>query len=124
MSSHRFFRVARCVVLGAVAALTFGVAAHAGDALTDASTSRAVVSFADLDLSKDADARELYARLQVATVRVCRKDWPLRDLGVRRLYEACYQDTLARAVDSVGDAAVNAMYAADDRIRVTGREVR
>lgn len=124
MSSHQTFHVARHVVFGAIAALTLGVSAHAGEVTTVADAQQTVIGYSDLDLSRDADVRTLYSRLQRASRMVCDQHRDIRDLRARRLQEACYQDTLARAVDSVGDASVQAMYAKDSRIRVAGRGVK
>jgi UrcA family protein len=121
MSSQKTFRVARNVAVGAIAALAFGVAAHAGDVTTGAPAHQTVIRYSDLDLSKDADVRTLYSRLQRASDRVCDQNSDGRDLRMRRVYDACYQDTLARAVESIGHSAVTAMYAADHNIRVAGR---
>ena len=44
-----------------------------------------------------------------------------RNLRMRRQFDACYQDTLARAVDSVGHASVKAVFASDERIHMAGR---
>lgn len=121
MSSHKTFRVARHVVLGAITALTFGVAAHAGDQTTETGAHQTVIRYSDLDLSRDADVRELYSRLRRASDEVCSQYRNTLDLRTKRLYSACYQDTLARAVESVDHAAVTAMFAADDRVRVAGR---
>ena len=124
MSSHKTLDVARYVALGAITALTFSVAAHAGDATTAAGGLKTVINYTDLDLSQDADVRELYSRLQRTSDKVCDQNRDGRDLRAKRLYNACYQDTLARAVESVGHAAVKAVYAEDDRIRMAGRGVK
>lgn len=125
MSSPKTLRVARYVACSAVAALTFGVAAHAGDsATTQSGVHQTVIRYSDLDLSRDADVRVLYSRLQNGANEVCGQYRDARDLRTKRQYSACYQDTLSRAVDSVGHAAVKAMYAADDRIRVAGRSAK
>ena len=121
MSSPKTLNVARYVALGAITALTFGVAAHAGDATTGTGAHKTVIRYTDLDLSQDAGVRELYSRLQRASDQVCGQYRDSRDLRTKRLYNACYQDTLARAVDSVDHAAVTAMFAADDRVRMAGR---
>jgi UrcA family protein len=123
MSSYKTFRIARCAALTAVAALTFGVAAHAGDT-TAVGVNKTVIRYTDLDLSQDADVRELYSRLQRGANEVCGQFRNARDLRTKRQYSACYQDTLGRAVDNVDHVAVTAMYAADDQIRVAGRGVK
>ena len=51
MSSHKTFRVARYVAACAFTALTFGAAAHAGDAPGTAQVATKTVNYTDLDLS-------------------------------------------------------------------------
>ena len=115
-------RVARFVAVGALTALSFGVTAHAGELSTEVGPAKTVIRYSDLDLSKEADARVLYSRLQRASSHVCNSYSDARDLRMKRLYAACYQDTLARAVEDVGNAAVRAQFAADDEIRVAERD--
>lgn len=124
MSSYQTFRIARYAAVSAVVALSFGVAAHAGDAMTQNGAHQTVIHYSDLDLSQDADVRVLYSRLQRGSDEVCGQYRDARDLRTKRQYSACYQDTLARAVDSVDHAAVTAMFAADDRVRVAGRGIK
>lgn len=114
-------RVARFVVAFGAAALSFGVATAHADAITDAVPVKTVVDYADLDLSQDADVQALYTRLRKASERVCGDNKDLRNLRMKRLYDACYQDSLARAVDNVGHAAVKAVFAADESIKVAVR---
>lgn len=121
MFSQKTLRVARYVGVAAVTALTFGVSAHAADAIAAAGPAKATINYSDLDLSKDADVHALYSRLQRASSRVCGDYTDLRNLRMRRQFDACYQDTLARAVDSVGHASVKAVFASDERIHMAGR---
>jgi UrcA family protein len=107
--------VARYVAAFGVAALSLGaVAAHADPV-------KAVVNYSDLDLSRAADARSLYARLQKASDQVCSVYKDTRNLTRKRLFEACYQDSLTRAVDDIGHASVQAVFVADERIRLASR---
>ncbi|WP_129781241.1 UrcA family protein [Peristeroidobacter soli] len=125
MSSHKTFRVARYVAACAVTALSFGVAAHAGEVSTDVvGPATTTVRYGDLDLSKQADAQKLYGRLQRASDNVCGEYKELRNLQKMKLYNVCYQDALARAVDTVGHAAVKAAYAADDKYRFARRSTK
>ena len=106
---------ARYVAAFGVAALSAGaVAAHADPA-------KAVVNYSDLDLSQAADARSLYARLQKASEQVCSGYKDTRNLSMKRVYESCYQAALTRAVEDVGRASVQAVFAADERIRLASR---
>lgn len=124
MSSQNTFRVARYVAACAFTALTFGAAAHAGDAPLTATVATTTVSYTDLNLAKQDDAQTLYGRLQRASDRVCVQYKEQRDLRKMKLYNACYQDALARAVDSVGHASVQAMYAADEKVRIASRSMK
>lgn len=124
MSSQKTFRVARYVAACAFTALAFGAAAHAGDAPGTAEVTKATVDYTDLDLSKQADAQTLYGRLQRASDRVCVQYKEQRDLRRMKLYNDCYQDALARAVDSVGHATVKAAYAADENVRIASRSMK
>lgn len=124
MSTAKNVRVARFVVAFGVAALSFGAAsAHASDQ-SDAVPAKAVVDYTDLDLSKAADVRSLYARLQRASERVCGEYPDLRNLTMKRVYDACYQESLSRAVNAVNHSAVTAMFAADSRLKVAGRAAK
>src|SRR5437868_3050151 len=125
MSSHKTFRAARYVAACAVTVLTFGAAAHAGDLSAEVvGPATTTVRYGDLDLSKQKDAQTLYGRLQRASDNVCGEYKELRNLKRMKVYSACYQDTLARAVDTVGHASVKAAYAADDKVRVAGRSTK
>jgi UrcA family protein len=121
MTPAKNVRVARVVAAFGVAALCFGaISANASDQ-SDAAVAKAVVNYTDLNLSSEADVRSLYARLQRASARVCGDYKDLRSLAMKRAYEACYQESLSRAVDEVNHSAVTAMFVADSRIKMAGR---
>jgi UrcA family protein len=121
MTAAKNVRVARFVVAFGVAALSCGAASAHPSAQNDAQMAKAVVNYTDLDLSKEADVRSLYARLQRASARVCDDYKDLRSLAMKRSYEVCYQESLSRAVDEVNHSSVTAMFAADSRIKMAGR---
>lgn len=124
MSSQKTFRVARYVAC-AFTALTLGAAAYAGEVSTDVvGPAKTTVRYGDLNLSKQADAQTLYSRLQRASDRVCVQYKEPINLRKMKLYNDCYQDTLARAVDTVGHASVKAAFAADDKVRVASRSTK
>lgn len=124
MSRQKTFRAARYVAACAVTALTLGVA-HAERVSTDVvGRPRTTVNYSDLDLSKQTDAQTLYGRLQRASETVCGEYQELRNLQRMKVYNACYQDTLARAVHKLDHASVNAAHAADDKARVAGRSTK
>lgn len=114
-------RVARYVAAFGVAALACGATSARAEQATDAAPAKTVVGYSDLDLSNEADARALYVRLQRASEQVCGPYKDLRNLRLKRLHDACYQDSLARAVDSIGHASMHAIFAADDRVKMAGR---
>ncbi|WP_129641582.1 UrcA family protein [Peristeroidobacter agariperforans] len=124
MSSQKSFRVARYVAACAFTALAFGAAAHAGDAPGTADAPSTTVDYTDLNLAKQGDAKVLYSRLQRASDRVCVQYKEPRDLRRMKVYNACYRDALARAVDSVGHASVQAVYAADENVRIASRSMK
>lgn len=121
MTAAKNVRVARCVVAFGVAALSWGAAMAHPSAQNDAEIAKAVVNYTDLDLSKAADVRSLYERLQRASAQVCGDYKDLRSLAMKRSYDVCYQESLSRAVDEVNHSAVTAMFAADNRVKVAGR---
>ncbi len=121
MSTAKNVRVARVVTVLGVAALSFGAATAQASDQGDAAAAKTVVNYTDLNLSKQEDVRSLYARLQRASARVCGDYKDLRSLAMKRAFDACYQESLARAVDEVNHTAVTAMFAADSRIKMAGR---
>ena len=114
-------RVARYVAAFGVAALSLGAASAQAESATEAAPAKTVVGYADLDLSNDSDVRSLYVRLQRASEQVCGQYTDLRNLRMKRLHDACYQESLSRAVDDIGHASVQAIFAADERIKMAGR---
>jgi UrcA family protein len=74
---------------------------------------RTTVKAGDLDLNTDAGRRELLDRLSKAAGRVCEEyanaEWAL---GYYQVYSACFQSTLAAAVDKIHDKQVSALFAA------------
>jgi UrcA family protein len=117
----------------------FAVGAHAGESLDGESLAgeslagessagespqvivrQKVVRYADLDLSKQSDAAELYARLRRASNRVCGHE-DNRNLAMQRAHESCSSEALADAVERVNASALTALHAADGRIRVAQR---
>jgi UrcA family protein len=120
-------RIARYIAAFGVAALSCGAASAHADQVADPAArvtmdpTETVVVYSDLDLSNESDVQSLYARLQRASERVCGQDKDLRNLRLKRLQDACYQDSLERAVDAVGHASVKAIFVADERIRLASR---
>jgi UrcA family protein len=80
------------------------------------------VSYGDLDLSRDADAKVLYSRLRAAAKSVC-GTVDARNLRMRQAAAECYRQSLANAVSDVGDQNVATLHASDPSIRVASRAV-
>ena len=78
------------------------------------------VSYGDLDLSRNADAKVLYDRLRAAAKSVC-GTFDARNLRMRQAALECDQHSLASAVNDVGNANVAAAHASDPTIRVASR---
>ena len=60
------------------------------------------VSFAELDLRKEAGVKELYRRLQRASKKVCGTSRS-QSRHLNRQQDTCYQETLDSAVSQVGN---------------------
>ena len=78
---------------------------------------KVVIKYSDLDLSKEQDAKSLYARLQSASNAVC--GWyDGRDLRIRRLHQVCYEAALEAAIADVNHSALTELHTSGRRIRV------
>lgn len=99
--------------LSLVAASAFALGLAAGPALADDSdvAPGVKVSYADLDLSKQAGAEALYGRIQAAARSVCeRADG--RDIDRFTLYRQCYTESIEAALKEVD---VKSLYAVHNR---------
>ena len=81
------------------------------------------VSLEQFDLSKQADADEVYARLQRAARSVCGSR-VRQDLNLSRLADQCYADALAKAVATVDSARLTALHESNGELRVASRTGR
>jgi UrcA family protein len=72
-------------------------------------TRSVTVRYDDLDLTREAGARALYARLNAAAKRVCGSS-ELRDLQSQRAWRQCYSAALGDAVGRSGNARVAALH--------------
>jgi UrcA family protein len=115
ISDSTVFQLTR---MGATALVSLLVAANAsaGERLTVKDGVPAiVVKYGDLDISTEAGARALYARLETAAKRVC-PDPASRDLSLFEAARACRQQALDRAVGALNSpalAAISSRHAAD-----------
>jgi UrcA family protein len=71
-----------------------------------------IVSYADLNLDSDADARILYARLRVAANTVCR---PFRSISLADDgWQSCFDSALAKAVTKINNVKLTKLYQQTD----------
>lgn len=93
----------------AVLATCFTAVASAND--NDPYLKQTEVSYADLDLTKVADAKTLYSRIWHAAHDVCRADFGVTS-RTQHVEDACFQQALEEAVHRVSDPNVTAVYLA------------
>ncbi len=105
-------RVVGTALVIAAASLFASVASAKGD--DGVST---VVRYRDLDPSRSSDAQRLYGRLKYASKQVC-SSYDTRSLRMQRLLEACVDEALTKAVETVNEPQLTALHAAEPRIRV------
>jgi UrcA family protein len=103
-------RFGRAIGLAAVLAAASLLTANAS--AREAIVLQTVVSYTDLDLSRQADAVKLYGRLKAASDQVC-GGYEVRNLKMKRLRDACYHTALSDAVAKVDRPALNALHAAN-----------
>ena len=103
--SNRF----NVITLTLTSLLGFGAAMAAADA--EASNSRdIVVSYKDLDLSRPADVRTLYKRIENAAASACLEPSPAVDLSRHLAWERCYSAAVDSAVMQVRSPELLALY--------------
>jgi UrcA family protein len=107
---NRRFLFSRMLLLGIAAVLPF--AAQAGEpARAQLTVNSVVVNYADLDLSEQAGARTLYARLKRASAKACGHRPPPIELKASRAYQDCYDLALNKAVKRVDSQQLYALHA-------------
>ncbi len=95
----RLYSLALCAIAGSVLPLAVPQVSSAANAPSVA------VSYRDLDLSRPADVRVLYLRLQRAAQDVCMAP-PTNELARHAAYERCVQVTLSDTVARVNSTAL------------------
>jgi UrcA family protein len=98
------------VLLAAVGACGWTVAAHAGDA--DYDVPKQVVRFADLNLDSMMGASSLYHRIESAAERVCGGSLGTRELSRAVPFDFCKAQAIGRAIDSVQSTVLTSIYLA------------
>lgn len=79
-------------------------------------TSKAAVSYADLDLNTEVGAHTLFHRLTRAADEVCPQD--SSTLELHRIYKTCVNAAMSAAVRNVNRAGLSKIYAARTGITV------
>ena len=92
-----------------VAALGLSFTAFASDTGNDPYLKKVEVSYSDLDLTKVADARTLYTRIDRAASNVCRMDFGITS-RTNVIRETCKLKAIENAVREVGHANLTAIY--------------
>lgn len=73
------------------------------------------VSYADLDLNREAGVRTLYKRLRLAAKQAC-GSVDTRDLAARAAWYECRDAALATAVERLGNERIAALHRAEQRV--------
>jgi UrcA family protein len=97
-------RAAAIFLCGAIALCALQLRAQAAD---DGLPSKRV-SFADLDISKPADAKVLYGRISAAAHQVCALSG-YKDLGAMQRVNGCVDRAINNAVKNVDSPALSAL---------------
>ena len=104
----------RKMIVAGVSALAFATFALPAAAASPSQfdDTRISVSFADLNIDNEVGARTLYGRLQQASASVCNME-SFRELGSLAAVakaEACYNETLDKAVAKIGSTTLSKIH--------------
>lgn len=100
------FHRARLAIAAAIAMSAFTASATAAE-MPDVRAYSTKVSYSDLDLTKEADARQMLERLERASFKVCGGNerfypaYKTQTGRMARFFQECRDDALARAVATV-----------------------
>jgi UrcA family protein len=107
----------KSVMMNATFALCIGVSgmacAHAAE--LGGARQHETVSYGDLDLSREAGARVMLDRLQLAASKVCGSQPDMHSLERTMRYRSCLRQAMDGAVARVGSPAVDALYGRPDQ---------
>ncbi len=73
-----------------------------------------VVHYADLDVTRPEGAKALLDRMRYASRKACGGQPDFLNFTAARAFKACMQDTMDRAVASLGNPLVASLYGAAD----------
>ena len=114
ITQHNRFNV---ITLTLTSLLGFGAAVGAANCAQAAAPDQVTVSYRDLDLSRAADVRTLYRRLENAAASACQQV-PQYELARHLAYTRCVHAALDSAVASIRSPELLAL----DRAARAGRE--
>jgi UrcA family protein len=97
-------RAAAFLLCGAIALCAMQLTAQAADSALPSKR----VSYADLDISKPADAKVLYSRIVSAAKQVCWQSG-FKDLGAMQRENGCVDRAINNAVKEVDSPALSAL---------------
>jgi UrcA family protein len=107
---------AAIAAVGVATLALFSVSATAGTSVAYVPSKR--VDFEDLDLSKQSDARRLYARLRLAASEVCMGYPDARRPSPRTARGRCINEAIADAVEAIDHPNLTALHAASREVRL------
>jgi UrcA family protein len=103
-----FYRLSAAgLIVGLLAAAPAFAAGDQGPSVT--------VRFADLDISRPDDARELLSRIERGAKRVCQSNGIAGYPTYRTAVRQCIGEAVERAVEGVGSPQLSAVYRGDGR---------
>jgi UrcA family protein len=102
----------RAFTTALVTLIALGSIASAQPALNGAK--QEAVSYADLDLSRDASAQIFISRIHAAADWVCGGKPDQRDMGEWGAYQACVKQAMDKAVASINEPVVAHLYGLDE----------
>jgi UrcA family protein len=108
MSSPRLY--ASVVGLSALACALALVAPRETHAQSSTEVPTATVRYADLDLNTHNGVKQLYRRIQIAAIEVCRSTEPLGSLLASEAHQACLHNAIGGAVRSVAAPTLTQYY--------------
>lgn len=111
-ASHRAAATAAALFLG-LGALASGADGRTFARVASGATGALAaerVDYSDVNLASARGQRTLLRRLDAAARRVCQGQSGRARLEEMRAFQHCVRDSLARAVDAVGDPAVTALF--------------
>jgi UrcA family protein len=112
MNSPRLF--ASVIGLGALASALLVVAPRVTHATSPTTAPTVAVRYGDLDLNSHNGVKQLYRRIQIAAIEVCRSTEPFGSLLSSEAHQACLHNAIVGAVRSVNSPLLSQYYGEHD----------